>query len=114
MFDFCINLFELYPQYHNYLFDDLTITCGKAIISPTQYSTEQILFKFKDKKHPIHKTSLESFIVDVLYNKFNEKIYKCPICNNITGIYAPKFPHETYFFAHWYKCPNNNKIPREK
>lgn len=114
MFEFCINLFELYPQYHNYLFDNLSITCGKAIISATQYSTEQISFKFKDKKHPIQETSLETFIVDVLYNNFDEKIYKCPICNYITGTYAPKFPHDISFFAHFHNCSNKNKIPIEK
>jgi len=53
----------------------------------------------------------ETFIVQVLYNTTSEKIYKCPVCDHITGTYAPKNPTDTSLFTHDYSCPNKDKIP---
>jgi hypothetical protein len=61
-----------------------------------------------------YELPIENFIVEVLYNKFNEKIYKCPDCQTITGDLAPKNPTDTSLFSHRYLCPNKNKIPIEK
>lgn len=55
----------------------------------------------------------ETFIVQVLYNTTSEKIYKCPVCNHITGTYAPINPTDTSLFTHDYSCPNKDKIPIE-
>jgi hypothetical protein len=55
----------------------------------------------------------ETFIVEVLYNEDNEKIYKCPLCKQTTGTFAPKYPNDTSLFTHIYNCPNKNKIPIE-
>jgi hypothetical protein len=61
-----------------------------------------------------YKLPIENFIVEVLYNQFNEKIYKCPDCQAITGNSAPKNPTNTSLFTHSYLCPNKDKIPIEK
>jgi hypothetical protein len=63
---------------------------------------------------PPYELPKETFIVEVLYNKDNKKIYKCPICNVISGTAAPKNPNNTTLFAHHYDCPNKDKIPIEK
>jgi hypothetical protein len=54
-----------------------------------------------------------SFIVEVLYNSNNKKIYKCPMCGVITGTSAPKDPEDTSLFGHYLNCPNKGKIPKE-
>jgi len=61
-----------------------------------------------------YELPIQNFIVEVLYNKYNEKIYKCPDCQTITGDLAPKNPTDTSLFSHRYLCPNKNKIPIEK
>ena len=58
-------------------------------------------------------SSKETFNVEVLYNAAGDKIYKCPVCNNITGIRAPEEPNDTSLFVHTFDCPNKNKIPVE-
>jgi hypothetical protein len=58
--------------------------------------------------------NIKNFIVEVLYNKYNEKIYKCPDCQYTTGNFVPKNPTKTSFFDHDYNCLNKNKIPIEK
>jgi hypothetical protein len=60
-----------------------------------------------------YELPIGNFIVEVLY-KSNEKIYKCPYCQKITGYAAPKNPTDTSLFPHHYLCPNKNKIPIEK
>ena len=55
----------------------------------------------------------ETFTVEVLQNKQGNKVYKCPICNIISGDGAPKYPTNTSLFPHAYNCPNKNKIPIE-
>ena len=55
----------------------------------------------------------ETFDVEVLYNVTGDKIYKCPICNKISGTYAPKHPKDTSLFPHSYDCINIYKIPKE-
>lgn len=55
-----------------------------------------------------------TFFVIVLYNEYGKKIYKCPNCSIISGTLAPENPTNTSFFAHYYNCPNNNKIPIEE
>jgi hypothetical protein len=57
--------------------------------------------------------SSNTFIVEVLYDKDGNKIYKCPSCNQITGSGAAENPHNTSLFSHNYNCPNKNKIPIE-
>ncbi len=55
----------------------------------------------------------ERFIVEVLYNSSNKKIYKCPMCGLISGTLAPEHPEDTSLFVHKYDCPNKGKIPEE-
>jgi len=62
---------------------------------------------------PPYELPGETFIVDVLYNNNNQKIYKCPICGIKSGTQAPINPNNTSLFAHKYDCPNKNKIPKE-
>jgi hypothetical protein len=62
---------------------------------------------------PPYELPEASFIVDVLYNNNNQKIYKCPICGIKTGTAAPMNPNNTSLFTHNYNCPNKNKIPKE-
>ena len=54
------------------------------------------------------------FIVEVLYNEINEKIYKCPICGSISGTAAPKNQTDTSLFSHSYSCPHKGQIPIER
>lgn len=63
--------------------------------------------------YDLHDLPKETFIVQVLYNTTSEKIYKCPVCDNITGTSAPKNPTDTSLFTHNYSCPNKDKIPIE-
>lgn len=62
---------------------------------------------------PPYELPEEPFIVDVLYNNDNQKIYKCPICGLKSGTAAPMNPNNTSLFTHKYDCPNKNKIPKE-
>ena len=62
---------------------------------------------------PPYELPKETFIVEVLCNSNNEKIYKCPICKTITGTAAPKNPTNISLFAHRYYCTNINNIPIE-
>ena len=122
MLDYCRRLFGLEPMIHYYSCDTsnpLNMRCGKAIISPTQYNSSVIPFRnSREIASPETATretasSKGTFNVEVLYNKDGEKIYKCPVCNNITGTRAPKEPHSTNFFVHNFNCPNKGKIPVE-
>jgi hypothetical protein len=61
---------------------------------------------------PSSQSPTETFNVEVLY-KNNEKVYKCPICQLISGSAAPKNPYNTSLFTHKFNCPNKNKIPVE-
>ena len=54
------------------------------------------------------------FIVDVKHDKDGDKIYKCPLCNSLTGTGAVQNPNDTSLFQHAFDCPNKNKIPVEK
>ena len=111
MIDYVNKLFNLDPIIKFYSYHISKMICGKAIISPTYYDTSLIPLRTKTKQA---NHEIETFIVDVLYNNNNEKIYKCPSCNNITGTFAPKNPHNVSFFSHRYDCLNKNKIPVEK
>ena len=116
---FCNIEFNIIPIMKTYSYDSSTLHFGKIIISPFMYNTTLQFFTFienisKDRLSINKNVSNESFNVDTLYNTKNEKIYQCPECKNITGTYAPIFPHNTYYFAHLYNCINTNKIPIEK
>ena len=125
MLDYCRRLFGLEPKIHNYTCDTsnpLNMMCSKAIISPTQYNSSVIPLRISSEiplrissKIDTRKiaSSKETFNVEVLYNAAGDKIYKCPVCNNITGIRAPEEPNDTSLFVHTFDCPNKNKIPVE-
>jgi len=89
--------------------------CGKASISPTGHNADLTPFRNprSSETRKLSAEPTETFIVEVLHNKNNEKIYKCPICKAISGTAAPKYPTDTSFFVHNYGCPNINKIPIE-
>lgn len=109
MKNYCERLFSLSPYMSYYSCNINTLSCGKAIISPSEHITKSTRLRLpKTEEEPT-----ETFIVNVLYNK-NEKIYMCPSCKIITGTLAPKYPTRTYLFSHMYDCPNKNKIPIEK
>ena len=119
MLDYCKKLFRLEPKIHYYTCvhtgNVLTTRCGKAIISPTKYSSVQTPIRFP-RETVVSSRAPESngrFNVEVLYNADGKKIYKCPACNTVTGTYATKFPNETSYFGHNYTCPNKDKIPVE-
>jgi hypothetical protein len=54
-----------------------------------------------------------TFVTEVLQNRNGEKVYKCPICNTVSGTAAPNNPRDTSLFTHRFDCPNNGKIPTE-
>jgi hypothetical protein len=115
MYKFCQDLFLLTPVIINYSCDISTMRCGKAIISPTGPNAALTPLR-KPPRSETRKLAAEpkeTFIVEVLYDKDNDKIYKCPICKVITGTLAPKKPTDTSLFAHIDDCPNKNKIPIE-
>ena len=58
-------------------------------------------------------TPRETFTVEVLQNERGNKVYKCPICNSISGEAVVKTPTDISLFPHAYDCPNKNKIPIE-
>ena len=62
---------------------------------------------------PTSNTPRETFTVEVLQNERGNKVYKCLICNSISGEAVVKTPTDTSLFAHAYNCPNKNKIPIE-
>ena len=62
---------------------------------------------------PSYKLPIETFKVSVLINKDGKKIYKCPLCEAITGTAAPENPEDTDLFTHNFTCPNKGKIPVE-
>lgn len=55
----------------------------------------------------------EMYEVINMKNKFGELIYKCPICNSVSGTYIVK-SRDPKYFTHIYNCPNSDKIPMEK
>jgi hypothetical protein len=61
----------------------------------------------------IVSTNQSFFIVEVLTNKYNDKVYRCPICKIITGTFAVTYPKDPNYFGHSKGCPNNNKYPLE-
>lgn len=58
-------------------------------------------------------TNQSFFIVEVLTNKYNDKVYRCPICKTITGTSAVMYPNDFSYFAHSFGCPNKDKYPLE-
>ena len=114
MFNFCTELFGLRPGTLSYSCDISTMRCGKAVLSSNGINT--LLTPFRNPSIPSipeNNGPMGTFVVDVLYNNDNEKIYKCPICKAITGTLAPKYPIDTSLFSHSFNCPNKNKIPVE-
>ena len=88
---------------------------GKAIISPDYHNSRLISLRLESKteKKLSEAHVSEIFVVEVLYNSSNKKIYKCPMCSTITGRMAPEHPENTSLFIHKYDCPNKGKIPIE-
>jgi len=109
---FSINLFLLEPIMIEYSCNISKLSCGKAIISPTHYSTSLIPIRLTS---PVSRSSKprETFEVSVLKNKDGKNIYKCPLCKAITGTAAPENPEDTSLFTHDFNCPNKGKIPVE-
>jgi hypothetical protein len=119
---FSKKLFSLEPNMIEYSCNISEFSCGKAIISPTQYSTSLIPLRLTSPVSTSFKSSFiqdayskprGTFKVNVLYNKNKEKIYECPICKGQTGTAAPNNPEDTSLFVHNYNCPNKDKIPIE-
>lgn len=119
---FSKKLFSLEPNMIEYSCNISEFSCGKAIISPTQYSTSLIPIRLtspvsrsskpKFAQHSYSKPR-ETFNVIVLRNKDGKKTYKCPLCEAITGTAAPEDPEDTSLFTHDFTCPNKGKIPVE-
>ena len=117
---FSKNLFLLEPNMIEYSCNISEFSCGKAIISPTHYSTSLIPIRLTSSvssqpsyvKRAYSKPK-ETFKVNILYNKNGEKIYECPNCKSTTGTLAPQNPEDTSLFVHNFNCPNKGKIPIE-
>ena len=62
---------------------------------------------------PTSNMPRETFTVEVLQNERGNKVYKCPICNFISGENVVKTPTDISLFYHRFDCPNKNKIPIE-
>jgi hypothetical protein len=62
---------------------------------------------------PTSNMPRETFTVEVLQNERGNKVYKCLICNSISGEAVVKIPTDISLFPHAYNCPNKNKIPIE-
>jgi len=110
MYTFSEDLFNLIPDIIEYscdLTNKRTATCGKAIISPTEHKSVSIPIRFWSPSVPSAPSEPRgTFIVEILKNKNGEKIYQCPECGTLTGIYLG--------FTHRFDCSNKNKIPKEK
>ncbi len=113
MNDFSNELFRIAPVRTTYSCGGMS--CGKAIISPTSHETRLVGFKFPTASPAptVSPTRRETFVVEVLRNNRGEKIYKCPICNTVTGTSSPANPNDTTLFSHTFVCPNKGKIPVE-
>lgn len=71
-------------------------------------------FSLSRSSHPTtHGSPTGTFVTEVLQNRNGQKVYKCPICNTVSGTGAPNNPRDTSLFAHRFDCPNNGKIPTE-
>ena len=117
---FSKKLFSLEPNMIEYSCNISEFSCGKAIISPTHYSTSLIPIRLTSSvsSQPSfvqrsYSKPRETFKVNVLYNKNGEKIYECPNCKSTTGTLAPQNPEDTSLFVHNFNCPNKGKIPIE-
>ena len=137
-YKFCQELFRLIPDIMHYSCGTYsgsieTMKCGKAIISPAGHNT--LLTPFRDpfredtlkfsedeewqpegsrgNSFALSELPRETFTVEVLQNERGNKVYKCLICNSISGEAVVKTPTNTSLFAHAYNCPNKNKIPIE-
>ena len=56
-----------------------------------------------------------TFTPIVLKNLAGEKIYKCPLCNSVTGTLVPQNPKEyARYFQHNIDCQNRQKTPIEQ
>ena len=115
---FCENTFPnvklIMKTYTNCSQSEVFITgkflCGKVIISPTDFSSSLTPHRCESKQTEL---PFETFLVNVLYDSDNKKIYKCPHCKNITGTYIPTNPTDVSNFSHTYNCYNKGKIPVE-
>lgn len=109
---FCNNLFNINPIMKTYSCDHTNKRFGKAIISPNSYETKLADLKLFNVMNTNFYPK-DKFIVEVLYNSDGDKIYKCPVCNTVSGTYAPQYPEDISAFGHNYNCANKNKIPIE-
>lgn len=100
---------------HSEVFINGTFLAGKATISPTDFSSS--LTQLKSQHMSQHRSQLksqpETFLVNVLYDSDDKKIYKCTECKNVTGTYVPTNPTDVTKFSHTYNCSNKGKIPVE-
>jgi hypothetical protein len=111
---FSDNLFNINPIMKTYSCDHTNARFGKAIISPDSYETKLADVKiFYAMDTNVTNPSTEKFMVEVLHNINGDKVYKCPVCNIITGTYVPLHPEDISAFGHKYNCANKNKIPIE-
>ena len=76
------------------------------------------LKKIKEDEESLLRTQMESvgtyFKPIILFNGQGDKIYKCPVCNTVSGTSAVKNPKDLSLFAHNYDCINKYKIPADE
>jgi hypothetical protein len=108
----------------NMMSPDTKVICVNTIsreqlkkVFPALFEAKKYDFiRFLQKDEPtfdLTDSARETFLTEVLHNKDNKKIYRCPICKTVTGTYAPLHPEETSYFSHNHNCPNIDKIPIE-
>ena len=70
---------------------------------------ESLNYKLSKQK----KEEGKNFKPIIIMNRFENKVYKCPICQSVTGTMSVKNPRNTSLFPHRYDCVNKYKIPDE-
>jgi hypothetical protein len=118
------NIKLIMKTYTNSLHSDVftgTFLCGKATISPTDFSSSLTPLRSESGSQLMYESKqtdsignfLGNFLVIILYDSDGKKIYKCPECKVNTGTYVPLNPTDVNYFSHTYKCSNKGKIPIE-
>ena len=48
-------------------------------------------------------------------NQHGQRVFRCPVCNNVSGTAAPLHPHDLYYSQfHGLNCVNTGRVPIER
>ena len=109
MISFIETLFNIKPEITNYTCDIKTFQCGKASISPSNFTTSMELISntnLSSNNNVINTqgSNTETFEPIWLKNRSNDWVAQCPICKTISGTFINAM-------VHTFVCSNKNKTP---